>query len=140
MPPEAVLTGFLLLISFCASHCYVSLPGIKWVEPALLWAIVCMPTGSGKSPLYGVLMEIITGVRGCITKGRNPLWLLDEASFEKMGDLMSQNDGKMLAMYDEITSLLSQLNIYKGKGIIESHDLSCFLSLYNGKSWSRATG
>ena len=140
MPPESVLTGLLLLLSFCASHCSVIVPSLNWKEPALLWAIICMPTGSGKSPLYGFLVELISNVRSCVHNCPHPAWLLDDVSYEKMGDLMSGNDGRMLAMYDELTSFLSQLNIYRGKGIIESHDLSSFLSLYNAKSWNRATG
>ena len=66
----------------------------------------------------------------------HPMWLLDEASLEKMGDLMAANDGKMLGLYDELSSFLSQMNIFRGKG----NNDSTFLSLYNAKSWSRATG
>ena len=30
--------------------------------------------------------------------------------------------------------------MYRGKGISDSHDLSTFRSLYDGKSWNRDTG
>ena len=42
--------------------------------------------------------------------------------------------------YDELSSFLAQVNIYCGWAIIDLHDLGQFLSLYNGKSWSRETG
>ena len=56
----------------------------------------------------------------------NPSWLLDKATFVKMGDIMSRNKGRILGLYDELSSFLTQVNIYRG-----------YLSLYNGKSWSR---
>ena len=67
-------------------------------------------------------------------------WVLDEATFEKMGELMAMNHSKLLAAYDELSTFLAQINVYRGKGLCESHDLATFLSLYTGKSWTRATG
>ena len=64
------------------------------------------------------------------------MWVLDEASFEKMGELMAGNNGKMIGIYDELSSFLAQMNIFRGKG----NNDSTFLSLYNAKSWSRSTG
>ena len=52
MPPEAILSGLLLLLSFCMSHCTVRVPGTVWVEPVILWIAISMPTGSGKTPLF----------------------------------------------------------------------------------------
>ena len=87
--------------------------------------------------LTGILKRIRE--RLSITK-THPPWLLDEASFEKMGELMARNHSKLLGMYDELTTFLAQINVSRGKGLTESHDLSTFLSLYNVKSWARATG
>ena len=42
--------------------------------------------------------------------------------------------------YDELTTFLTQINLFKGKGISDSHDLALFLQLYNGFGWSRKTG
>jgi len=64
-------------------------------------------------------------------------WMVYDASFEKMGALMAANGNRILGLYDELSTFLTQI---KGKGINESHDLSTFLSLYNGKSWKRDTG
>ena len=106
---EAMLTGVLLL-SFFASHCSVTvtrldtillfifllhnaqfyLPGTMWTEPALLWVTICMPTGSGKSPLYSFLRQLISTVRKTLGFNNNhPIWVLVEASFGKMGELMA---------------------------------------------------
>ena len=70
----------------------------------------------------------------------DPSWFLDEASLEMMGALMSRNDNKLLGLYDELSTFLAQINIYRGKGLIESHDLTTFLSLHRAKSWNRDTG
>ena len=53
---------------------------------------------------------------------------------------MTRNKGRILGLYDELSSFLAQVNIYRGRAIIDSHDLGQFLSLYNGKTWSRETG
>ena len=55
-----------------------------------------------------------------------------------MGALMLKNDNKLMGLYDELSTFMAQINIYRGKGLIESHDLATFLSLYNAKSWNRA--
>ena len=48
--------------------------------------------------------------------------------------------GRLLGLYDELSAFLSQLNLYRGKGLTLSHELALFLQLYNGHSWIRATG
>ena len=135
------LVAFFLLTSFFLSHCAVKVPDTVWIEPAILWISIVMPTGSGKTPLFNYLTGILQRVREKLKIPKmHPPWLLDEASFEKMGELMATNHSKLLAMYDELSSYLAQINVYRGKGLSDSHDLSTFLSLYNGKSWTRATG
>ena len=120
--------------------------GTGWVEPTLLWIAICMPTGSGKTPLHSYLTNLLSKVFEKVKDSQSSqtksdaTWLLDEASFEKMGAIMSANDNKLLGLYDELSTFLSQMNVYRGKGLCDSHDLAMFLSLYNAKSWSRATG
>ena len=141
MPADAILCGIEMLLSFFMSHCTIEVPGTVWVESVLLWLSLAMPTGSGKTPLFIFLTRILRRVRERLPLTKtHPPWLLDEASFEKMGELMAMNHSKLLGMYDELTTVLAQINVYRGKGLSESHDLSTFLSLYNGKSWTRSTG
>ena len=141
MPKDAILCGLLLLLSLFMSHCSVKVPGTVWVETTLLWIVIAMPPGSGKTPLFNFLTSILQRVREKVKLAKqHPSWLLDEASFEKMGELMAHNHSKLLAMYDELSTFLAQMNVYRGKGLCESHDLSTFLSLYTAKSWSRSTG
>ena len=66
-------------------------------------------------------------------------WLVEDATFEKMGDRMHENHGKLLGLYDELSTFLTQMNLYRGKGLAESHDLALFLQLFNGNQWVRRT-
>lgn len=69
-----------------------------------------------------------------------PIWLLQDATFEKMGALMAENSGRLLGMFDELTALLTKLKLCSNRGVSDSHELAMFLELYNGNSWTRATG
>lgn len=40
MPPDAIITGLLLLVSFFMSHCAVEVPDTMWIEPAILWITI----------------------------------------------------------------------------------------------------
>ena len=100
-----------------------------------------MPTGSGKSSLFKLLLGLIHEVRKrCNRKDSHPSWTLEEATFEKMGVLMAENEGELLGLYDELSSFLTGINLYNTKGLSESHDIYKFLQLYNGLPWKRHTG
>ena len=141
MPPTAVLCGLISLTSYIISPAVVKVPNTEWCEPAIVWLSINMPTGSTKSALYNFLTSIILKVRAkCGYKKIDPVWLLGDATCEKMGDLMCANNARLLGLYDELTSFLTQLNLYRGKGLTMSHELALFLQLYNGHAWTRATG
>ena len=53
---------------------------------------------------------------------------------------MNLNSNRLFGIYDELTTFLTKLNVYQGKGLSSSHELSIFLQLYNGHSWKRSTG
>lgn len=137
MPPDAVLCGIL---SFCISHCAVRVPGKMFIEPVVVWLTVGMQSGSGKSPFHTYLMSLLSRVQEKVPRHNDSQWVLDHASFEKMGELMARNNCKIIGCYDELSTFLAQMNVYRGKGLNESQDLSTFLSLYSCKSWSRCTG
>lgn len=141
MPPSAVLSGLIVTTGFCMSHASVSVPDTEWVEPVLIWIAIGMPTGSGKSPLYKYLLSLLRKARSKLKlKETDPSWLLEEATFEKMGAMMADNHSKLLGLYDELSSFLTQINLYKSRGLSDSHDLALFLQLYNGHPWARKTG
>ena len=129
------------MVAFAMSHACVSVPGTEWVEPVLLWVSIGMPTGSGKSPLFKYLLTLLRKARDrCGLDESSPAWQLEEATFEKMGAMMAENHSKLLGLYDELSTFLTQINLYKSQGISDSHDLALFLQLYNGHPWARRTG
>lgn len=107
----------------------------------IVWLTVGMPTGCGKSSIFKYLLRILSLTRKKLkVLDVEPSWHLDEATFEKMGALMNENGGRLLGIYDEMTTFLTQINLYKSKGHTDSHDVAVFLQLYNGHPWSRKTG
>ena len=120
----------------------VEVPNTDWCEPVLLWLTVCMPIGSGKSTLLKkiYLQPPSVDQRACGQGERDPVWAIDDATFEKMGVLMSRNSARLLGIYDELGAFLTQINLYRGRGLSDSHELSLFLQLFNGYPWRRDTG
>ena len=100
-----------------------------------------MPTGCGKTSIFKYLLKLLSLTRAKLkVSDLEPSWNLDEATFEKMGALMNDNGGRLLGIYDEMTTFLTQINLYKSRGQVDSHDVAVFLQLYNGHPWSRKTG
>ena len=92
------------------------------MEPVILWKTIGMPTGSGKSSLFNYFLGLLRDVRlKCGRKDIHPSWTVEESSFEKMGALMANNEGRLLGLY-ELSSFLIQINLYGSKGISDSHD------------------
>ena len=129
------------ITSYIVSPAIVEVPGTEWAETALVWLSINMPTGSTKSSLYHYLHSITGHVRAkCGYTTRDPMWLLGDATCEKMGELMAANGNRLFGLYDELSAFLTQLNLYRGRGLSLSHELALFLQLYNGHSWTRSTG
>ena len=77
IPPEAVLSGLLILTIYVISPAVIIVPDTNWREAALIFD---MPTGSTKSSLY--LNRV-----------------LGDATCERMGDKMAENGGRLLGLY-----------------------------------------
>lgn len=70
----------------------------------------------------------------------DPAWLIQDTTFEKMGVNMAQNNGRLLALFDELSSFLTKLKLCSSKGLADSHEFNAFLELYNANEWTRSTG
>ena len=46
-------------------------------------------------------------------------WLLQDATFEKMGVLMAENNGRL---YDELSAFLTKIKLYGSRGLLDSHE------------------
>ena len=136
-----MLGGYIFLGGFILAPSVVQVPGTNWVEPVLIWMTIAMPTGSGKSTLFGHIYNILSNVQTkCTQSEDDPSWIFDDGSFEKMGALMHLNLSRLLGFYDELSAFLSQINLYRGRSPSDSHELALFLQLYNGHPWRRDTG
>ena len=83
----------------------MKVPNTNWEEPVLVWLTVAMPTGSGKSTLFRHLYLLLRAVRDqCGETDKDPSWIIDDASFEKMGALMHENGSRLLGFYDELSA------------------------------------
>ena len=123
-----LVAGLLLTVSFSMSHSIVQVEGTEWTEPVLLWIAICMPTGSGKSALCKFLKSLVERARqDCNLTENDPCWCLDDQSFEKMGAIMSEKHGKLIGLYDELAMFLSQINVFRSKGLSDSHEMAVFL-------------
>ena len=141
VPATAVLAGIVLVVSYSMSHSVVQVEGSDWAEPVIVWMAICMQTGTGKSSLYKFLRKLVQASREqCGLNDIDPSWLLEDQSFEKMGESMSQNHCKLFGLYDELSTFLSQINVCRGRGVGESHEVSIFLQLYGADPWTRRTG
>lgn len=147
VPATSVLSGLLILMSYFSSHAVVNPFGTDWFKPMLVWIVIVMPTGAGKSTLFKFLKGILGTVKKRIEEiekkdgnGKVADWVVEEASMEKMGAMMCDNSNKLIGIYDELTHFLTQINIYRNRGLSDTHDLAMFLQLYNGLPWSRRTG
>ena len=117
IPSTAVLTGYLVLTSYVISPSTVKIPDTDWTEP-VLWLTVAMPTGSGKFTLFRYLLKQLEQIRSLAGVSReDPTWILDDASFEKMGALMHSNASRLFGLYDELSALLLQINLYRGRSL-----------------------
>ena len=68
-----------------------------------------MPTGSGKSPLCHYIAKLLQEIRQRTRDSAS--WQIEDATFEKMGELMSCNGGRILGMYDELTTFLTHKSL-----------------------------
>ena len=82
----------------------------------------------------------IFSIHNLYNQDSDPAWLLQDATFEKMGVLMSENNGRLLGIYDELSAFLTKIKLYGNRGLSDSHELAIFLELYNANPWTRTTG
>ena len=121
MPSEAVLCGYCIVTSYMLSPSIVKAPGTSWEEPVLVWLTICMPTGSGKSVLFKHIFSLLQVIRQkCGLSEKDPSWIFDDATLEKMGAMMHDNCSRLLGLYDEITAFLTK-SIFFGVVLYQIH-------------------
>ena len=124
--------------------CYVSLSG-----PGRRNRLVGAHTGLGIHLYANWIWKInpvqapknlVCDARTQCEEDEGPFWLSDDQSFEKLGELMNDNNGKLLGLYDELSMFLAQMNVCRGRIVTDSQQVSTFLQLYGSDQWIRRTG
>lgn len=75
-------------------------------------------SGTGRTTIHRYLMNLLQNVRTRLETEEEAIvvktCLLSDQSFEKLGELMSQNDCQAFGLYDELTIWLSLVNLCSG--------------------------
>lgn len=144
-PREFLLFPLLSIIaSFMGTSACIRFNSF-WVEPAILWLIVCARKGEAKSPAGRILRKGISELEASLQDKftlENPEASTDELprltvnhfSFEKLHQVMKRNNGNVLGFFDEMTLLYDTIQHSKGKSNV---DRKIFLSLNGGDAWER---
>ena len=104
----------------------VNIETTDWEEPALVWLLLHMPSGTRKSVIFNFIKLISSNL-----EDDGKIYQVCESTFEKLGLTMQANDGKICWFFDEARHFFSQLGLYQ-KG--SSRDESVLLSLYDCQS------
>ena len=86
MLPTAVLAGLVFITSYSMSHSVVEVEG---------------------TDLCKYLRKLVRETWLQCGQEEAPFWMLDDWSFEKLGELMQENHWKLLGLYDELPMFLS---------------------------------
>ena len=72
--------------------------------------------------------------------GREGTTLVDNITYEKMGDRMAK-EGSAWALHDEFSSFLNTMHLWSEKGGLgDGPEMNTLLSLFDGGSWTHETG
>ena len=144
--PEEYIPFPLLTVtaSFIGTHGRIQIND-SWEEPAIVWFNVCARKGQKKTAALNVLARPVREIEQDLQndfKQENPeaqerelpRLLVDHFSFEKLHQVMSQNNNKVLGAYDELTQFYNMLDHYKTNSTM---DRKTPLALNGGAQWTR---
>ena len=115
VPHMGIIMSTIINLEFFMAYSEVHLEESDWREPLLSWIVMHMPSGTRKTAIYSFLenslydktMEIIRDTFRLNTDESH--FLVHEATFEKLGILLQENDGKRLWIHDEIRHFWAQM-------------------------------
>ena len=144
-PEEYILFPLLTVTaSFIGTHGRIHIND-SWEEPAIVWFNVCARKGQKKTAALNVLARPVREIEQDLQndfKQDNPeaqdrdlpRLLVDHFSFEKLHQVMSQSNNKVLGAYDELTQFYNMLDHYKTNSTMDRKTL---LALNGEAQWTR---
>ena len=113
----------------------------------MLWFIIAANKGQKKTAALRLLKKPLLDIeqkevkiwlanqesaKGC---GTPPQLIIDSFSFEELHRVMKSNGSQILGLFDEMSTLYGQLDLYKQLGSVM--DCKNLITLNGGSSWSR---
>ena len=92
MSPTAVMSGLMINVSFMLAHSYVKVEGTQWMEPVILWE--CQ---KGVENPHSIFCDFFVRYEWSVTEKIS----IHQYSFEKMGALMANNDGRWVELLSD---------------------------------------
>ena len=144
-PAEYILFPlFTVTASFIGTHGRIHIND-SWEEPAIVWFNVCARKGQKKTAALNVLAKPVREIEQDLQEDFKhdnpeaqdrdlPRLLVDHFSFEKLHQVMSQNNNKVLGAYDKLTQFYNMLDHYKSNSTLDRKTL---LALNGGAQWTR---
>ncbi len=113
---------------------------IQQVGVQVVYMHACMPheylIANTSNLIATFIFAISTDRRKSSTSNPTPPQrLVEQFSFEQLHSVMASNHGTALGLYDEMSTMYEQLDVYKHAG--SRQDRFTLLKLYNGSSWAR---
>ena len=145
-PLEFIVFPLLTIIAGCMGiNAHASINQM-WNEPAIIWFIVAANKGQKKTAALRLLKKPLEDIeeveaqawyRKQKPSGNDtpPQLCIDNFSFEELHNVMKRNGSQILGLFDEMSTMYSQLDLYKQSGSVM--DRKTLITLNGGSSWSR---
>ena len=120
VPHLGIILAIIINLEYFMSFSEVQLEHSDWKEPILAWIMMFMGSGTRKSAIYSFIEDVLYNKTMNIIrqnkeqKQGDSEFLLHETTFEKLGSLLEENNGRKLWVFDEARHFWSQI----GKEII----------------------
>ena len=145
-PIEFIFFPLLTIIAGCMGvNAHIAI-NTMWREPAILWFIIAANKGQKKTAALRILKKPLQEIEemesnkwyaehGNVQNDSPPQLSIDNFSFEELHHVMRRNGSQMLGLFDEMSTMYSQLDLYKQSGSVM--DRKTLITLNGGSSWSR---
>ena len=147
-PLEFIIFPLLTIIAGCMGINAHTAINQMWTEPAIIWFIVAANKGQKKTAALRLLKKPLeeieereerawqqTQTQRSTSNTTPPQLCIDNFSFEELHSVMKRNGSQILGLFDEMSTMYSQLDLYKQSGSVM--DRKTLITLNGGSSWSR---
>ena len=100
--------------------------------------------GRCKSALHKFVVDTVDSIKNDKdqhSKNKGRTMLLPHSTWDKFGDILAHNGGKLFGLFDELISFFSTMNMYSSSksSVQDNREYQDFLQLFTGKAKNRET-